>query len=504
MANVCSYSITRAVSRSGSDTYKTTGVGTVYINYSITQDLADRVVITSKVVGSANVTHRPFGENRGASCVFDSNSTANTWTINTSTYSINSSASVTASTGINSTSASATADFSPTQTTTVYKTHAKQNIPIKGYYSSMRCHVSSEYGTSSLGEGKSVSTTIEISARTSYTVSFNANGGSGAPSAQTKWYGETLTLSSTKPTRTGYTFLGWSTSSTATSATYAAGGSYAANSAATLYAVWKLNTYSVTYNARGGSPTPSAQTKTYGVNLTLSGTVPTFAGYTFKGWATSLANAQAGTVNYAKGATYTGNAALTLYAVWELTYTKPKITSISVARCAQDGGLIDNGDYAKVTFDWSVFRSSSARYYGGSTTPYSANGVSNCTVTVGTQSTTLTLSGASGTNSYAILGGVGSFEDDQSYKATVSITDSQTIYSDHTISASVTLPPLFYPMDFNADASAVGFFMPAPDSGGGIYSGKDIHFFVDENSASGDDYAITETLNLYGWTDVLE
>ena len=67
-----------------------------------------------------------------------------------------------------------------------------------------------------------------ISASGSYTlpavtwqwnISYNANGGSGAPGTQTKKYGTSLTLSSTKPTRTGYTFLGWSTSSTATSAT---------------------------------------------------------------------------------------------------------------------------------------------------------------------------------------------------------------------------------------------------------------------------------------------
>ena len=61
------------------------------------------------------------------------------------------------------------------------------------------------------------------------TVSFNANGGSGAPGAQTKVWGTVLTLSSTRPTRTGYTFLGWSKSSTATSATYAAGGQYGAD-----------------------------------------------------------------------------------------------------------------------------------------------------------------------------------------------------------------------------------------------------------------------------------
>lgn len=73
-----------------------------------------------------------------------------------------------------------------------------------------------------------------------YTISYNANGGSGAPGSQTKNHGVTLTLSSTKPTRTNYTFKGWSTSSSATSATYSAGGSYTSNSNATLYAVWEL------------------------------------------------------------------------------------------------------------------------------------------------------------------------------------------------------------------------------------------------------------------------
>lgn len=146
-----------------------------------------------------------------------------------------------------------------------------------------------------------------------WTVSYNANGGSGAPSSQTKYRDKTLALSSTKPTRTGYTFLGWSTSSTATSATYSAGGSYTSNSGATLYAVWKLNTYTVSYNANGGSGAPSSQTKTHGTDLTLSSTIPTCAGHIFKGWATS----STGSVAYAAGATYTSNAAVTLYAIWE-------------------------------------------------------------------------------------------------------------------------------------------------------------------------------------------
>ena len=75
----------------------------------------------------------------------------------------------------------------------------------------------------------------------SYTVTYNANGGSGAPAAQTAISGINLTLSSTVPTKSGYTFLGWSTSNTATTATYAKGATYTANVSATLYAVWKID-----------------------------------------------------------------------------------------------------------------------------------------------------------------------------------------------------------------------------------------------------------------------
>ena len=72
-----------------------------------------------------------------------------------------------------------------------------------------------------------------------FTISYNTNGGNGSISNQTKIYGQDLTLSSTKPTRTGYTFIGWSTSANATTAQYQPGGKYTANSGATLYAIWK-------------------------------------------------------------------------------------------------------------------------------------------------------------------------------------------------------------------------------------------------------------------------
>lgn len=75
-----------------------------------------------------------------------------------------------------------------------------------------------------------------------YTVSYNANGGSGAPGNQTKTWGSNLTLSSTKPTRSGYNFVGWGTSASATSASYQPGGTYSSNSGITLYAIWQVAT----------------------------------------------------------------------------------------------------------------------------------------------------------------------------------------------------------------------------------------------------------------------
>ena len=146
-----------------------------------------------------------------------------------------------------------------------------------------------------------------------YTVSYNANGGSGAPSSQTKTHGTTLTLSTQKPTRSGHTFLGWATSSSATSAQYQPGGSYTSNSSVTLYAVWKAQTYTVSYNANGGSGAPSSQTKTHDVTLTLSAQQPTRDGYTFLGWSTS---ASIGPARYWPGTSYFDNANITLYALW--------------------------------------------------------------------------------------------------------------------------------------------------------------------------------------------
>lgn len=72
-----------------------------------------------------------------------------------------------------------------------------------------------------------------------HTVSYNANGGTGAPDNQKKIYGSVLTLSSVRPTRDGYVFMGWATSS-AGDVAYMPGSTYGADADVTLYAVWQI------------------------------------------------------------------------------------------------------------------------------------------------------------------------------------------------------------------------------------------------------------------------
>ncbi len=99
------------------------------------------------------------------------------------------------------------------------------------------------YPTGYFSGTSTATTTVTIPAKPSYTVSYNANNGSGAPSAQTKWYGEALTLSTTKPTRQYHKFDGWATSASGaavycTGTNNASNTSYTANAAVTLYAHW--------------------------------------------------------------------------------------------------------------------------------------------------------------------------------------------------------------------------------------------------------------------------
>ena len=149
-----------------------------------------------------------------------------------------------------------------------------------------------------------------VSAYTCPVVTFNANGGS-VGTASKKVYINTPYGTLPTPTRTGYSFAGWYTA--------ASGGSLvkedtnvSITSNQTLYAHWTPYTYTVSYNANGGTGAPGNQTKTHDQSLTLSNVQPTKDGYTFQGWSTTLN----GSVQYNPGSAYSGNANLTLYAVW--------------------------------------------------------------------------------------------------------------------------------------------------------------------------------------------
>ncbi|MFT5473150.1 MAG: hypothetical protein ACI856_001477, partial [Kiritimatiellia bacterium] len=158
-----------------------------------------------------------------------------------------------------------------------------------------------------------------------YTVSYDGNGSTGGapPADQTKTHELDLTLAGTGTlVRTGHTFGGWNTITNGSGTAYATGGTYVTNVAATLFAQWTPDTYTVSYDdngSTGGAP-PADQTKTYDVDLILAGAGTLVrTGYSFSGWNTATNGA--GTAYVAAG-TYATNVAATLYAQWTpATYT---------------------------------------------------------------------------------------------------------------------------------------------------------------------------------------
>ena len=162
-----------------------------------------------------------------------------------------------------------------------------------------------------------------------FSLAYDANGGTGAPDTQNSGAQSSssysFTVSTTKPTRSGYDFLGWATSSSASSAEYQGGNSLSVTSegTTTLYAVWRARyKFTLSYNANGGSGAPNSQDSGYVATsshtFTISSTQPTRSGYVFAGWATA---SSANTASYAAGGTITVSANTTLYAVWTATHS---------------------------------------------------------------------------------------------------------------------------------------------------------------------------------------
>ena len=130
-----------------------------------------------------------------------------------------------------------------------------------------------------------------------FKLEYSANQGSGAPSPQTDRSAssavKTFTISSTLPTRNGYTFLGWADSSAATVAAYQPNGSIQVNPNVMkrIFAVWVSSTSTVTFDANGGTVDPSTKSVTVGQTYGALPT-PVWAAHTFQGWYTARTGGQ--------------------------------------------------------------------------------------------------------------------------------------------------------------------------------------------------------------------
>ena len=178
---------------------------------------------------------------------------------------------------------------------------------------------------------------------------YNASGGSGAPSEQSDSIyaasasgSKSFTVSSTVPTRSGWEFKGWSTTSGSTVAEYHAGDTIAVpyDGSKTLYAVWEQVQYTSTlkFDANGGSNAPEVQqytgTSTASHTFTIPSNIPTKSGSEFRGWAES---SLADKASYQPGSTisvaYDGTK--TLYAVWgtpQLTISSEPVKTVKVGQ----------------------------------------------------------------------------------------------------------------------------------------------------------------------------
>ncbi|MGD0743411.1 MAG: InlB B-repeat-containing protein [Acidimicrobiales bacterium] len=149
-----------------------------------------------------------------------------------------------------------------------------------------------------------------------YTVTFNANGGTGTMAPETDNAPTALTANAF--TYSGYTFNDWNTVAGGTGTSYANGATYPFTANVTLYAQWTANSYTVTFNANGGTGTMAPETDNAPTALTANAF--TYSGYTFNDWNTVAGGT--GT-SYANGATYPFTANVTLYAQWTANSSPP-------------------------------------------------------------------------------------------------------------------------------------------------------------------------------------
>lgn len=216
------------------------------------------------------------------------------------------------------------------------------------------------------------------------------------------------------------------------------------SSSSTTFTMGPKTSYTVSYNANGGSGAPGSQTKWHGETLALSGSRPTRANYTFQGWATS-AN---GAVAYQPGASYTANSGATLYAVWKLAHIPPSLSNFSAQRCTSSGTVSDTGTYIRVSAN-----------YKADTTTNSANKITSAVVGWGSSSTSSNPNAASGT--FTLIVGSNGINTGNSYTVTLKITDS----NGQSAQVSTVVGPAFALMDVDGANKGIAFGRMCPGTG---------------------------------------
>ena len=170
----------------------------------------------------------------------------------------------------------------------------------------------------------------------SYTIRFNANGGTGTMAAKKMTYGKSAALTANAFKRKGYTFTGWNTKADGSGRAYANRAAVknlksAEGAVITLYAQWKANSYTIRFNANGGTGTMAAKKMTYGKSWRLMANAFTRKGYSFTGWNTKADGSGKDYANKAvvKNLKSANGAGITLYAQWKKA--APVLTKLTVS-----------------------------------------------------------------------------------------------------------------------------------------------------------------------------